>query len=311
MKSGRARAAGRLHARRTRRTSRSGRRRSRRTKRPAPRGIRRGDAAARAGTSSAPRWRWSYLGETLDLHCGGIDLDLPAPRGRDRAVRGGDGQAVLARVVPRRVPAHRGREDGEARRQREHGARTCARAKVSAAALRHFVFNTHYRKQLNLSERGARGVDGGGAAGRRRSPSAWRSRRALGGTPELAAAADEAVAAVGGGVVRRPERARRRWGRCSLSSARATPSSTGGAATARRWSGRGRRSPASTACWTSSPIGSKQADAGARVQWVEERLAAPPRGPDAARFCRGGPRSVTSSREAWRMSWIAMDSAAR
>ena len=35
-----------------------------------------------------------YLGETLDIHCGGQDLDLPAPRKRDRPERGRDGQAV-------------------------------------------------------------------------------------------------------------------------------------------------------------------------------------------------------------------------
>ena len=77
---------------------------------------------------------------------------LPAPRGRDRAERSGDGEAVLALLVPRRVPAHRRREDGEARRATCSPCRGCARQGVSAAALRHFVFNTHYRKELNLSD---------------------------------------------------------------------------------------------------------------------------------------------------------------
>ena len=35
-----------------------------------------------------------YLGETLDLHGGGRGPDLPAPRVRDRAVRGRDREAV-------------------------------------------------------------------------------------------------------------------------------------------------------------------------------------------------------------------------
>jgi cysteinyl-tRNA synthetase len=34
-------------------------------------------AAGRAGTSSARRWRWKYLGESFDLHAGGEDLMFP------------------------------------------------------------------------------------------------------------------------------------------------------------------------------------------------------------------------------------------
>ena len=33
--------------------------------------------AVRAGTSSARRWRWKHLGETFDIHGGGIDLVFP------------------------------------------------------------------------------------------------------------------------------------------------------------------------------------------------------------------------------------------
>ena len=29
-----------------------------------------------------------YLGQTFDIHCGGVDPDLPAPRKRNRPVRG-------------------------------------------------------------------------------------------------------------------------------------------------------------------------------------------------------------------------------
>ena len=77
-RSRRARASRRTTTRRrTRRTSRSGRRRSRRTRRRARRGIHPGAAGVPAGTSSARRWRSICLGETLDIHCGGIDLIFP------------------------------------------------------------------------------------------------------------------------------------------------------------------------------------------------------------------------------------------
>jgi cysteinyl-tRNA synthetase len=69
-------------------------------------------------------------------------------------------------------------------------------AGVSAAALRHFVFNTHYRKELNLSdealEASLQGVRRVGDFHDRLYDPATLS---LGGTPELIAAADEAVTA--------------------------------------------------------------------------------------------------------------------
>ena len=59
------------------------------------------------------------LGEApIDIHCGGIDLDLPAPRERDRAGRGRHEAAVLALLVPRRTSADGRREDVEVARQR-------------------------------------------------------------------------------------------------------------------------------------------------------------------------------------------------
>ena len=49
-------------------------------------GLTLGARASRAGTSNARRWRSATCGDTLDLHAGGVDLDLSASRGRDRAV---------------------------------------------------------------------------------------------------------------------------------------------------------------------------------------------------------------------------------
>ena len=64
---------------------------------------------------------------------------------------------------------------------------------ISAAAVRHFVFNTHYRKELNLSEEA---LEASINAVRRVGDFAERLATATGGTPELAEAADAAVAEV-------------------------------------------------------------------------------------------------------------------
>jgi cysteinyl-tRNA synthetase len=64
---------------------------------------------------------------------------------------------------------------------------------VSAAAVRHFVFSTHYRKQLNLS---GVALEASMEAVRRVGEFAARLEEAKGGTPELALAAEEAEAAV-------------------------------------------------------------------------------------------------------------------
>jgi cysteinyl-tRNA synthetase len=58
---------------------------------------------------------------------------------------------------------------------------------ISAAALRHFVFSTHYRKQINLS---GPALEASIEAVARIGEFAHRLASAHGGTPELAAAAD-------------------------------------------------------------------------------------------------------------------------
>jgi cysteinyl-tRNA synthetase len=64
---------------------------------------------------------------------------------------------------------------------------------VSPAALRHFVYSTHYRKQLNLS---GVALEASMEAVRRIGEFATRLDEAKGGTAELAAAATDAEAAV-------------------------------------------------------------------------------------------------------------------
>jgi cysteinyl-tRNA synthetase len=135
------------------------------------------------------------LGETLDLHAGGIDLIFPhhedeiaqseAATGKPFARLWSHGAFLLT--------------DGAKMAKRVGNVLTVAglrEAGVSAAALRHFVFNTHYRKELNLSDealeaslQGVRRV--GDFHDRLYDPSTL----VLGGTPELVEAADEAVAA--------------------------------------------------------------------------------------------------------------------
>jgi len=130
-----------------------------------------------------------FLGETLDIHCGGIDLVFPhhedeiaqseAATGHEFSRFWCHGQFLLTdgAKMAKRVGNVATVED-----MRQQG--------VSGAAFRHFVFSTHYRKQLNLSpEALAASLEGV----RRVADFAERLEGATGGTSELAAAADELV----------------------------------------------------------------------------------------------------------------------
>ena len=134
------------------------------------------------------------LGETLDLHCGGIDLIFP--HHEDEIA-----QSEAATGMPfSRVWCHGAflLTEGAKMAKRVGNVSTVQglrEARFSAAALRHFVFNTHYRKELNLSEEA---LEASRQAVRRIGDFADRlnseSARSAGGTPELARAADEVVA---------------------------------------------------------------------------------------------------------------------
>jgi len=133
-----------------------------------------------------------YLGETLDIHCGGIDLVFPhhedeiaqseAATGKEFSRVWCHGEFLLTEGAKM---AKRVGNVSTVKDLREQG--------VSAAALRHFVFSTHYRKQLNLS---GVALEASMEAVRRIGEFAARLDEASGGTPELAAAADEAERAV-------------------------------------------------------------------------------------------------------------------
>jgi cysteinyl-tRNA synthetase len=129
-----------------------------------------------------------YLGETLDLHCGGIDLIFPhhedeiaqseAATGKEFSRVWCHGEFLLT--------------EGAKMAKRVGNVSTVQdlrEQKVSAAALRHFVFTTHYRKQLNLS---GDALEASLNAVERIGTFKSRLDEARGGTPALAEAAEAA-----------------------------------------------------------------------------------------------------------------------
>jgi cysteinyl-tRNA synthetase len=133
-----------------------------------------------------------YLGETLDIHCGGIDLIFPHHEDEIAQSEGATGKPFS------RFWCH-GEfllTDGSKMAKRLGNVATVEDLRdqgVSAAAFRHFVFSTHYRKQLNLSgdalEASIEGV-------RRIADFAARLAEAKGATPELEKIAEETEAEV-------------------------------------------------------------------------------------------------------------------
>ena len=133
------------------------------------------------------------LGDTLDLHAGGIDLIFPHHEDEIAQSEAATGKPFS------RVWCHGAflLTEGAKMAKRVGNVSTVSglrEARFSAAALRHFVFNTHYRKELNLSEEA---LDASRHAVRRIGDFADRLKSeataALGGTVELGNAADEAV----------------------------------------------------------------------------------------------------------------------
>ena len=128
----------------------------------------------------------SILGETLDIHTGGIDLQFPhhedeiaqseAATGKPFARFWCHGEFLLT--------------DGAKMAKRVGNVASVQDLRdqqVSAAAVRHFVFSTHYRKQLNLS---GVALEASIEAVRRVGDFAERLEGALAGTPALADAAE-------------------------------------------------------------------------------------------------------------------------
>jgi cysteinyl-tRNA synthetase len=132
------------------------------------------------------------LGETLDIHCGGIDLIFPHHEDEIAQSEAATGHTFS------RFWCHGAflLTDGAKMAKRLGNVTTVQgmrESRISAAAVRHFVFNTHYRKELNLSEEA---LEASINAVQRVGDFADRLGVATGGTPELATIADEAMAQV-------------------------------------------------------------------------------------------------------------------
>jgi len=130
-----------------------------------------------------------YLGETLDIHAGGVDLIFPHHED-EIAQSEGANEKPFARMwchgeflltdgakMAKRVGNVAGIEE-----LRTHG--------ISAAAVRHFMFSVHYRKQLNLAEES---LEASSNAVRRVGDFAERLAAASGGTENMSSIAAELV----------------------------------------------------------------------------------------------------------------------
>ena len=133
-----------------------------------------------------------YLGETLDIHCGGIDLIFPHHEDEIAQSEG------ATRKPFSRVWCH-GEfllTDGSKMAKRLGNVATVGDLReqgVPAAAFRHFVFSTHYRKQLNMS---GEAIEASMEGVRRIGDFAERLAAAKAATPELEQIANDAEAEV-------------------------------------------------------------------------------------------------------------------
>ncbi len=132
-----------------------------------------------------------YLGPTMDVHCGGVDLIFPHHEDEIAQSEGATGE-IFSRfwchgeflLTDGTKMAKRVGNVATVSDMREQG--------ISAAAFRAFVFSTHYRKQLNLSPEA---LDAATEGVRRVGDFADRLKAATGGTAELIQIASEAESA--------------------------------------------------------------------------------------------------------------------
>ncbi len=129
------------------------------------------------------------LGDTLDVHAGGIDLIFPHHEDEIAQSEAATGHTFS------RFWCHGAflLTDGAKMAKRLGNVTTVQgmrESRIPAAAVRHFVFNTHYRKELNLSEDA---LEASINAVTRVGDFAERLAAARGGTAELAHAARGAV----------------------------------------------------------------------------------------------------------------------
>ncbi len=131
----------------------------------------------------------ALLGETLDLHAGGVDLIFPHHEDEIAQSEGATGVPFV------RCWCHGEflRIDGAKMAKRTGNYVTVAdlrEERISGAAMRYLVFTTHYRKELNLTDAGLK--DSQRAVGRLRElADRLTAPTTLGGTAAMEAAASE------------------------------------------------------------------------------------------------------------------------
>ena len=100
---------------------------------------------------------WKHLGETFDIHGGGIDLVFPHHENEIAQSRCAFHTPVMANYLDaQRLPAGRRREDVEEPRQLRHhprGARPTGRARCCGS----HMLRTHYRQPIDWTVKAARG----------------------------------------------------------------------------------------------------------------------------------------------------------
>jgi cysteinyl-tRNA synthetase len=129
------------------------------------------------------------LGETLDIHCGGIDLIFPHHEDEIAQSEAATGQQFSHFWCHGAFLLTEGAKMAK-RLGNVTTVKDIRESRISAAAIRRFVFNTHYRKELNLTEEA---LEASIDAVRRIGTFANRLKQARGGTAELATAAEELV----------------------------------------------------------------------------------------------------------------------
>ncbi len=130
-----------------------------------------------------------FLGDTLDIHAGGVDLIFPHHEDEIAQSEGANG-APFARMW---CHGEFLLTDGAKMAKRVGnvaGVEELRSAGISAAAVRHFMFSVHYRKQLNLAEES---LEASTNAVRRVGDFADRLARAAGGTSNMATIAEQFV----------------------------------------------------------------------------------------------------------------------
>jgi cysteinyl-tRNA synthetase len=130
------------------------------------------------------------LGDTLDIHTGGVDLIFPHHEDEIAQSEAATGKQFSCFWCHGAFLLTEG-----AKMAKRLGNVTTVKdiresSMIPAAAVRHFVFTTHYRKELNLSEEG---LEASIEAVRRVGDFAERLASATGATPELAEVAEAAV----------------------------------------------------------------------------------------------------------------------